>query len=119
MLPLRQVDPELFWHLFVGNPGEGRCGRAHYPPNGARDYDWASQKFIATDIEDWTPEGGPRQRLNCRRWRADSLTWFIYWMENLPGRGNGLTYRGKPLTNWWAFIGDWDRAMRSGMKLAG
>jgi hypothetical protein len=45
------------------------------------------------------------------------VTWFIYWMQNLPGRGNGVLYRGRALTNWWAFIGDWDGAMGSGRRL--
>ena len=115
---LRHVDPQLFWDKFVGKPGEGRCGWAHYPPNGRRDYDWANPHYVWTDIEDWRPDGsGPKQQLNCRRWNNDSLTWFIYWMQNLPGRHNGLTYRGRPLTNWWTFIGDFDRAMASGLGL--
>lgn len=115
---LRQLDPHLFWDKFVGQPGEGRCGWAHYPPNGERDYDWANINYVWTDIEDWTPEGiGPKQRLNCSRWNGDSLTWFVYWMQNLPGANNGLTYRGRPLTNWWTFIGNFDEAMKRGLRL--
>ncbi len=115
---LRHVDPQLFWDKFVGKPGEGRCGWAHYPPNGRRDYDWANPGYVWTDIEDWRPDGsGQKQRLNCQRWRGDSLTWFIYWLQNLPGRNHGLTYRGRLLTNWWTFIGDFDRAMAKGLGL--
>ncbi len=112
---LRHVDPHLFWEKFVGRPGEGRCGWAHYPPNAVRDYDWANPSYVLTDIEDWRPDGsGQKQQLNADRWSRDSLTWFIYWMQNLPGRHNGLTYRGRPLTNWWTFIGDFDRVMAKG-----
>ena len=114
---LRHVDPHLFWEKFVGRPGEGRCGWAHYPPNAERDYDWANPACVWTDIEDWKPDGGPQKRLNCTRWHGNSLTWFIYWMQNLPGRNNGLTYRGRPLTNWWTFIGDFDGAMEAGLGL--
>jgi hypothetical protein len=115
---LRHIDPHLFWDKFVGKPGEGRCGWAHYPPNGERDYDWANPKYVWTDIEDWTPDGiGPQKRMNCRRWNSDSLTWFIYWMQNLPGLNNGLTYRERPLTNWWIFIGDFDAAMDAKLGL--
>lgn len=114
---LRHVDPDLFWNRFVGRPGEGRCGWAHYPPNGGHDYDWANTNGIATDIEDWRPEGGARQFLDARRWGRDSLTWFVYWMENLPGRESGLSYRGRPLSNWWTFVGDWDRAMQARLGL--
>ena len=114
---LRHVDEKLFWEKFVGKVREGRCGWAHFPPNGEHDYDWANRKPIPTDIEDWTPDGGPKQTLNSQRWSDDSLTWFIYWMQNLPGRGNDVTFRDRPLTNWWRFIGDWDEAMRSGLGL--
>ncbi len=116
---LRHIDPDLFWDKFVGKPGEGRCGWAHYPPNGERDYDWRNPKKVWTDIEDWQPDGGGRKiEINSDRWRGDSLQWFIYWMQNLPGADNGITYRGRPLTNWWRFIGDFDGAMRARMKLA-
>ncbi|MBV9867711.1 MAG: hypothetical protein JO316_20360 [Abitibacteriaceae bacterium] len=115
---LRHVDQDMFWNKFVGEVGAGRCGWSHFPPNGEHDYDWANPKYVWTDIEDWTPEGtGPKQRLNCQRWNGDSLTWFIYWMQNLPGAGNGLTYQGCPLTNWWTFIGDFDRAMAAKLGL--
>jgi hypothetical protein len=115
---LREIDHHLFWDLFVGKPGEGRCGWAHYPPNARSDYDWANPSYVMTDIEDWTPEGtGPRQRMNCQRWRCDSLAWFVYWMQNLPGADNGLTYRGRPLSNWWTFIGDFDGAMAAKLGL--
>jgi hypothetical protein len=115
---LRQIDPHLFWDRFVGKPGAGRCGWAHFPPNSMRDYDWANPTPVWTDIEDWTPDGaGLKQLINSSRWRSDSLTWFIYWMQNLPGANNGLTYQGRPLTNWWRFIGDFDRVMGQGLGL--
>ena len=111
---LRHRDPDLFWNKFVGKPGEGHCGWAHFPPNGVSDYDWRNPAYIQTDIEDWRPDGGgQRVRINCDRWQGDSLQWFIYWMQNLPGADNGITYRGRPLNNWWRFIGDFDGAMRA------
>lgn len=122
--PPDRWDELLFWGRFVGsdrshkiiNPG---CGWAHYPPNAERDYDWANRRYVQTDIEDWRPDGtGQKQRLNCERWNCDSLTWFIYWMQNLPGTDNGLRYQGRPLTNWWHFIGDFDTAMEQNLKLA-
>jgi hypothetical protein len=114
---LRHVDNHLFWEKFVGKPGEGRCGWSHYPPNAVRDYDWRNRSYIWSDIEDWRPDGGQKQPLNCDRWRCDSLAWFVYWMQNLPGANNGITYRGRPLTNWWTFIGDFDAAMAGRLKL--
>ena len=123
--PPERWDTLLFWGKFVGSdrthkivhPG---CGWAHYPPNGERDYDWANKRYVETDIEDWKPDGtGKRQRINCDRWDGNSLRWFLYWMQNIPGTDHGLTYNGKPLTNWWVFLGDFDGAMRRGMTLVG
>lgn len=119
---LGHVDPHLFWDRFVGRSpggrGGNRCGWSHYPPNAERDYDWANPRFVSTDIEDWTPDGtGRTLDLNSARWGKDSLTWFLYWMQNIPGADSGLTYRGRRLTNWWRFIGDFDDAMGSGVGL--
>ncbi|NIW47179.1 MAG: hypothetical protein GWN14_20015 [candidate division Zixibacteria bacterium] len=113
----------LFWGKFVGSDsthkivGKPRCGWAHYAPNSERDYDWANQRFVTSDIEDWKPEGGERKRMNCERWNCNGLDWFILWMQSLPGKDNGITFRGKPLTNWWKFVGDWDNARRQNLKL--
>jgi hypothetical protein len=121
--PPDQWEKLLFWGKFVGSDRSHKivhpgCGWAHYPPNAERDYDWANKRFIETDIEDWKPDGtGKKQRMNGDRWSGDSLKWFVYWMQNLPGAGNGLRYQDKPLTNWWIFIGDFDNAMKDKMKL--
>lgn len=40
-------------------------------------------------------------------------------MQNLPGRDNGLTYRGRDVRNWWHFVGDFDAAMAEGKSLLG
>lgn len=113
----RHLDRDLFWDRFVGRTGEGRCGWAHFPPNGTRDYDWANRTVVSTDIEYWQPDGGTEVRLNSRRWNDDSLTWFVYWMQNLPGADNGLSYRGRPLNNWWWFYADLDDALASDAQL--
>lgn len=118
--PPEQWPDLLFWGKFVGSDRShkivstpARCGWTHYAPNSDGDYDWANKRYVETDIEDWRPDApGETQRLNCDRWGGDGLKWKIYWMRAIPGLRNGLTYRGKPLTNWWAFVGDWDRCMR-------
>ena len=113
----------LFWGKFVGSDRSHKivrpgCGWSHYPPNAQGDYDWANKRFVETDIEDWRPDGkGTRKRMNCERWGGNSLKWFVYWMQNIPGADSGLTYRGKRLTNWWLFFGDFDAAMGRGLKL--
>ena len=123
--PREQWNKLLFWGKFVGSdlshkivrPG---CGWSHYPPNGERDYDWANPRYVETDMEDWKPDGtGKKQRINCQRWGGDSLRWFIYWMQNLPGQANGLRWQGQSLGNWWVFIGAFDEAMKGHWKLTG
>jgi hypothetical protein len=117
----RHIDNTLFWTKFVGATLEGRCGWSHYPPNGTSDYDWANQSYIMTDIEDWKPDGGSQLSINCNKWQADSLKWFIYWMQNTPGKDNGITYNvdgfDKPLYNWWIFVADWDYCKANNLKL--
>lgn len=117
--------PELlFWGKFVGSDRSHKivrpgCGWAHYPPNAKGDYDWANKQFVKTDFEDWRPDGtGAKKRMNCERWQGSSIKWFAFWMQSLPGAGSGLTYNGKALTNWWVFLGDFDGAMASGLKLS-
>jgi hypothetical protein len=108
----------LFWGKFVGSDYSHklvteprRCGWTHYAPNSVSDYDWANPAFVNSDIEDWKPDGGGKvQRISSDRWAGDSLRWKIYWLQAIPGRENGLTYRGKALRNWWSFVFDWDRA---------
>ena len=125
----------LLWEGFEGHPMRKDWHEAFYEeehkPYGSRwpggnveraemhvPYGMNVQYPEGFTLEDWTPEGtGQKQRLNCDRWQRDSLTWFIYWMQNLPGAGHRLTYRGHPLTNWWTFIGDFDGAMARGMGL--
>jgi hypothetical protein len=66
-----------------------------------------------TDIEDWKPDGsGEKKKMNCEQWDCNSLRWFMYWMQSLPGQDNGLTDDGRSLTNWWMFVGDFDGAMQ-------
>ncbi|MBI3465676.1 MAG: hypothetical protein HY000_21875, partial [Planctomycetes bacterium] len=110
---MRHHGGEL-WRLFEGKPGAWRCGNAHFPPNGRRDYDWANKEFVLSDIEDWRPEGfGKRERLNCDTWDGHALKWFIYWMRSIPGANNGLEYQGKKLTNWWMLVGDYETVVRT------
>ena len=115
----------LFWGKFVGSDEShhivtkpARCGWTHYAPNSERDYDWANPRSVESDIEDWHPDApGKTQLISSDRWGRDGLKWKVYWMQNLPGANSGLTYRGRPLTNWWIFLADWDRAQREHLGL--
>jgi hypothetical protein len=121
--PEDQWPQLLFWGKFVGSDKSHKiihpgCGWAHYPPNAEKDYDWANKRFVESDIEDWKPDcSGQKKMMNCERWNCCSLDWFKLWMQSLPGMNNELFYQEKLLTNWWIFIGDWDRALKKDLKL--
>lgn len=122
----------LFWGYFVGsdhshrlNPRNGiyRCGWIHYCPNSVKDYDWFNPRVVVSDIGDWRPEGGGQTaQVSAATWSANDdggMAWKIAWMKAIPRANNGLTFKGKSVTNWWEFIADLDGAMKAGRKLAG
>jgi hypothetical protein len=116
--------PELlFWGRFVGSDRSHKivrpgCGWAHYPPNAASDYDWANPRPVLTDMDDWKPDGtGAKALMDSSRWGGNSLRWFVYWMQHLPGANNGLNWKGQRLQNWWVFLGDYDLARSRKLSL--
>lgn len=131
-------DTELFWRRFVGQDSNGqfvtgRCGWTHMPPNTTSDYDYLNPTLVASDIADWRPDGGgATQLVNLNTWgdiayawpenpanipqRIESQ-WYIYWLQSLPGRDNGLHYGSQPLTNWWYFTANWDQAAQANVGL--
>jgi hypothetical protein len=136
---LRNGNANFFWDLFCGrNPdgsfAPGRVGNTHYPPNGASDYDYLNPRLVLSDCEDWTPAGtGTKKSVNANTWGNLPYAWpttgtveqktesqyYLYWMQNMPGRGNAIAHGGSGLTNWWVFTADWDNALRSGLGLFG
>lgn len=132
-------NTNLFWHQFVGQDAQnqfitGRAGWTHMPPNTTTNYDYLNPVSVPSDIEDWRPDAsGSKKPVNVNTW--GSLTypwpgapdfgqrvetqWYVYWMQNLPGRANEIRHGANWLTNWWAFVGDWDAAITSGLGLYG
>jgi len=127
----------LFWRQFVGKDSldhfiAGRAGWTHMPPNTTVDYDYSNPTPVLSDIEDWrSDETGQRTAVSSATWtdilypwpgpgavgqRAESH-WYAYWMQNFPGRGNQIPHSGQWMTNWWAFVGDWDGSIQSGLGL--
>lgn len=43
--------------------------------------------------------------------------WYIYWMQNIPGYNNNISYLDQKLTNWQDFKADWDNTMNNNTKL--
>lgn len=130
-------NDDLFWQKFVGRNsdnrtfGVGRAGWTHMPPNTNVDYDYANLRTVESDIADWTPGGSGRKTgVNAGTWRNLKLAWpngdpaeqtdaywYLYWMQSMPGRSNTIAHGARQMTNWWAFTGDWDAAIRGGIGL--
>jgi hypothetical protein len=121
--PHKEWPNLLFWGKFVGSDASHKiikpgAGWAHYPPNAEKDYDWSNPREVFTDMDDWIPDGGGKQTpITSKRWAENSLRWFIYWMQHLPGPNNELTFQSRTLNNWWIFVGDYDNARSKGQKL--
>jgi tetratricopeptide (TPR) repeat protein len=132
---LTHVNRELFWNRYVGYfpnderndmvskgklSSSRRCGWAHYPPNGDRDYDWSNTQTVISDIQDWDPDGGKFKEISSDLWGMNSLEWFVYWRQNIPGRNNGIHWDEKDtdLTNWWYCVADWDSVMKNKFQLS-
>jgi len=129
-------NDRLFWRDFVGFAANqfvpGRAGATHFPPNARQDYDYLNPAPVASDIEDWRPDNtGQKKQVNVDTWgtltypwpgepdfhqRVESQ-WYTYWFQNFPGRGNRIPHGARWMTNWWAFVGDWDAAIKSGLGL--
>lgn len=113
------------------------CGWSHCPPNViispnncnlatntcyCEGYNWTSERTVNADCENWKPDGtGAQTSVNCHTWYGSGscldnggLEFKVWWMQNMPGKNNGLAYNGRQLKNWWDFIGDFDRAIQDG-----
>jgi|GEM_PF-2886217 len=94
-------------------------------------YNWFSERTVLSGCEDWRPDGsGEKTSVNCHTWsdspdcrdytdpfKDGNVGFKIWWMQNIPGKSNGLTYDGKMMRNWWDFVGDFDQAMQVGRSL--
>jgi hypothetical protein len=115
--------PNMFWDRFGGKwynheQGTWICGNSHFPPNVANDYEYDSTNTVSTSCPNWKPDGtGASESVNCDNWGCTTLGFYVWWMQNIPGKDNGLTYQNNPLRNWWEFIGDFDAAIAQGKSL--
>jgi hypothetical protein len=125
------VDHDMFWTKWAGithdgpsrpidNPG---CGWTHYPPNGQTDYDWENETEVYSDCENWKPDGtGEKVIYSCSKLgggtcpRDGGTTFKKWWMQNIPGLNNGLSYNGNNFRSWWDFISNFDAALFTGGK---
>ena len=113
---LSHVDEEV-WRSFNSS-----CGTTDCPPNLDWPlclYKWNSEVSKETDCIDWKPDGGVAKPINCHEWYGvnckddDGLEYKVWWMQNIPGRNNGIKLEdGRRVKDWWAFIADFDNAIK-------
>ncbi len=91
-------------------------------------YNLTSERKWWSDCETWNPDNpNPNYKLvNCHTWYGEKcdgtineqgeIPFHVWWMQNIPGKNNNLTYNGKQMRNWWEFILDFDNALKKGKK---
>lgn len=121
------VDYDMFWNKFGGKkyhdePGNWICGNSHFPPQVPHnDYYYYSPAVVNTSCENWRPDGtGAVGPISCQNWSCSESNaaerFYIWWMQNLPGKDNGLVYQGRLMLNWWDYMGDFDNTVRFAEK---
>ena len=119
---MQDGNTEIFVSAFMGIDETGtwqpgRAGTTHHGSNAMSHYDYANERYVWSDIEDWRPDNsGEKTQVNVDTWRSipyqwpeepdwfppDSpyaldfsraeAQWYIYWMQNMPGHDNHIRY---------------------------
>ena len=122
---------ETLWNKFQFPHGEtaptvNSCGWTHTGPNSTEQYEsgWTSEAIVKSNCEDWHPDGsGEVKDVSCHTWYGATcvanggVEFKEWWMQNIPGKTNGLLYLGNQMRDWWEFIGDFDDALSKGKSL--
>src|SRR5260370_20752465 len=109
----------------------GRCGAVHNPPNARNEYDWANTTPQASDCPNWNPNSpGTTTQISCTTWDVGNsscsdisdtnnsqLNYVVWWEQNIPGRGNTVTYNGLSFRNWWDVHGEWHTLVSGNLGL--
>ncbi|MBI4675764.1 MAG: fibronectin type III domain-containing protein [Chloroflexi bacterium] len=107
----------LFWDDFsvygaaALRPGYcASCGNTHSPPNTTQGYDYASQTYAENNCETWNPDDGQTTYVNanCSQWGCTDVSFYKWFMQNIPGYENGIMFQGRKLRNWWEAMYDFN-----------
>ncbi|MHB8879655.1 MAG: hypothetical protein ACYC8T_38695, partial [Myxococcaceae bacterium] len=95
---------------------DGVCGNVHFPPNGAKHYDYGSQVSVKASCEDFGRHHGEagadaRGLVNSSTWAMYSSVatdcggeFLVWWYQNMPGYQSGQTHaNGTPMPAVWPF----------------
>jgi hypothetical protein len=102
------------WERFTARAKDGKaggCGTVHFPPNGAKDYDYSNTTKVRSTCTDWESpstkwQSGPPTEtfVSGADWADpddDNRGWLRWWFAHiprLPGEHGGKR------ANWWSYI---------------
>lgn len=121
----------MFWGNFSENVQSGdvhnyksACGNAHYTPNWsttADDYKYSLQNQRQNNCQGWNPDPAKSTYVNasCAQWGCTARGFYIWYLQNMPGYNNGITYKGYNMRNWWESLYSPVEFIQSGSKLYG
>jgi hypothetical protein len=116
----------MFWGNFSQeildgdtNTPKNSCGTTHFAINWrttADVYRYDLQNMQQSNCETWNPDPtkSTYKPINCTAWGCTDIGWYNYWMQNIPGYNNGITYQGKPMRNWWEAMYDFNTFIAKG-----
>lgn len=111
--------------IFAGNftrfgKNQNGCGTTHNPPNTtyANQYHYWETNIALSNCENW-PQNN-YQQVSCSNWGCsgeNDVNYYKWWMQNLPGLFNNISYQGKGMRNWWDLVVDFDKFLAAGRTL--
>jgi hypothetical protein len=119
----------VFWDSFSQyiqswtTVNNGACGNTHFAANwlnvATEAYRYNSTVTVRSDCEDWHPDKAFSiyKQITCLNWGCTDIGFFKWFMQNMPGYGNGIIYQGKQMRNWWEAMYDFDEFISRGRSL--
>jgi hypothetical protein len=110
------------WARFAANHdqsnGVAAVGTCHWPPNAARDYDYANQREVLSSAIDWLnyPQLTGRQTpVSCETWGGPDYhrNYMKWWFAHLP-KAPEVSQDGRQ-NNWWKYVFDFNSYNQRGM----
>jgi hypothetical protein len=120
---------DLFTRIDRDMPGLAHVGNVHFPPNGARDYDYGNTRLVTSFAENWYRYPylfDQSSQVNVTTWYytpgeplaegLDHLGYLRWWYGHLP-RYKGVS--GGVLNNWWYYAADYEAAVALAKAMTG
>ncbi len=95
------------------------CGNTHSPPNTTEGYRYDSTAFADNNCETWHPDDSLTVYVNanCTQWGCTDTGFYKWFMQNVPGYANGISFNGKQMRNWWEAMLDFNQFIDAGRSL--